>query len=36
MRLEDTNKILNKFAKYVVQQAKRNLTREKKNVTKDI
>ena len=36
MRLEDTNKILNKFAKYVVQQAKSNLTREKKNVTKEL
>ena len=36
MRLEDTNKILKKFAKYVVQQAKSNLTREKKNVTKEL
>tara|TARA_R100000995_G_C3435144_1_gene100444 strand:+ start:253 stop:771 length:519 start_codon:yes stop_codon:yes gene_type:complete len=36
MRLEDTNKILNKFARYVVQQAKSNLTREKKNVTKEL
>ena len=36
MRLEETKKALNKFAKYVVQQSKSNLTREKKNVTKNL
>ena len=36
MRLEDTKKILNKFAKYVIQQSKSELTREKKNVTKNL
>lgn len=36
MRLEETKHILNKFAKYVVQQAKSELTRKKKNVTKNL
>ena len=36
MRLEETKKALNKFAKYVIQQSKSNLTREKKNVTKNL
>lgn len=36
MRLKDTKEILNKFAKYVIQQARTNLTREKKNVTKSL
>ena len=36
MRLKDTKEILNKFAKYVIQQARTNLTREKKNVTKNM
>ena len=36
MRLEETKKALNKFAKYIVQQSKSNLTREKKNVTKNL
>ena len=36
MRLKDTKEILNKFAKYVIQQARTNLTREKKNYTKEL
>ena len=36
MRLKDTKEILNKFAKYVVQQSKSNLTKQKKNVTKNL
>ena len=34
MRLKETRNTLNKFAKYVIQQARTNLTKGKKNVTK--
>jgi len=36
MRLKETKDILNKFAKYVIQQARTNLTKEKKNVSKEL
>ena len=36
MTLQETNKALNKFAKYVIQQAKTNLTKGKKNVSNDL
>jgi hypothetical protein len=36
MQLEEVEKILNKFAKYVVQQARTNLTRNKKNSSKKL
>ena len=32
----ETYKVLNKFKNYVIQQAKANLTRGKKNVTSDL
>ena len=34
MRLKQTKDILNKFAKYVIQQSRTNLTKNKKNSTK--
>ena len=34
MRLKETKDILNKFAKYVIQQSRTNLTKNKKNSTK--
>ena len=36
MTLEETNKALNKFAKYVIQQARTNLTKGKKNVSNEL
>jgi|TARA_R100000995_G_C3462034_1_gene113657 hypothetical protein len=36
MELQETRKILNSFAKYVIQQAKSNLTKRKKNVSKSL
>ena len=36
MQLKETGEALNKFAKYVIQQARTNLTKGKKNVTKDL
>lgn len=36
MELQETKKILNSFAKYVIQQAKTNLTKRKKNVSKKL
>jgi len=36
MQLKETREALNKFAKYVIQQARTNLTKEKKNVTKEL
>ena len=36
MRLKETRNTLNKFAKYVIQQARTNLTKGKKNVTKEL
>ena len=32
MQLKEVEKILNKFAKYVIQQARTNLTRNKKEL----
>ena len=34
MELQDTRDILNSFAKYVIQQSKSNLSKDKKNVSK--
>jgi len=34
MELQDTRKILNSFAKYVIQQSRSNLSKDKKNVSK--
>jgi len=36
MQLKEVEKILNKFAKYVIQQARTNLTRNKKNSSKKL
>ena len=36
MQLKETRGTLNKFAKYVIQQARTNLTKGKKNVTKEL
>ena len=36
MQLKEVEKILNKFAKYVIQQARTNLTRSKKNSSKKL
>jgi hypothetical protein len=36
MTLKETNKALNNFAKYVIQQSRTNLTKGKKNVTSDL
>ena len=36
MQLKQTKKALNTFAKYVIQQAKSNLTRSKKNSSKKL
>ena len=36
MQLEETREALNKFAKYVVQQSRSNLTRSDKNVSKEL
>ena len=36
MDLKDTRDLLNSFAKYVVQQSKSNLSRDKKNVSKSL
>lgn len=36
MQLKEVQKELNKFAKYVIQQAKTNLTKKKKNVSKKL
>jgi hypothetical protein len=36
MQLKKTKEALNKFAKYVIQQARTNLTKGKKNVTKNL
>ena len=36
MQLKETREALNKFAKYVIQQARTNLTKGKKNVTKEL
>ena len=36
MQLKETRETLNKFAKYVIQQARTNLTKGKKNVTKEL
>ena len=36
MQLKETKEALNKFAKYVIQQARTNLTKGKKNVTKEL
>lgn len=36
MTLKETNKALNKFAKYVIQQSRTNLTKGKKNVSKEL
>ena len=36
MQLKETKEALNKFGKYVVQQARSNLTKRKMNVSKDL
>jgi len=36
MQLKETEEILNKFAKYVIQQARTNLTKKKKSATGDL
>jgi len=36
MRLKETKEALNRFGKYVIQQARTNLTKGKKNVTKEL
>lgn len=36
MTLKETNKALNEFAKYVIQQSRTNLTKGKKNVSKEL
>ena len=36
MQLDETREALNKFAKYVVQQSKSNLTKSDKNVSKEL
>ena len=36
MQLKEVEKILHKFAKYVVKQARTKLTRERKNTTKKL
>lgn len=36
MQLKETEQVLNKFAKYVIQQARTNLTKGKKNVTNEL
>ena len=36
MQLKEVEKILNKFAKYVIKQARTNLTKTKKNSTKKL
>ena len=36
MQLKETRETLNKFAKYVIQQARTNLTKGKKNYTKEL
>ena len=36
MRLKQTKDILNKFAKYVIQQSRTNLTKNKKNSSKSL
>ena len=36
MQLKETKEALNKFGKYVVQQARTNLTKKKMNVSKDL
>lgn len=36
MQLKNTKEELNKFAKYVIQQARSNLSKQKKNVTSDL
>jgi len=36
MQLEETRNALNKFAKYVIQQSRTNLTKGKKNVSKEL
>ena len=36
MELQETKKVLNDFAKYVIQQARSNLTKGKKNVSKKL
>ena len=36
MQLEETRDALNKFAKYVIQQSRTNLTKGKKNVSKEL
>ena len=36
MQLEETREALNKFAKYVVQQSRSNLTKSDKNVSKEL
>ena len=36
MRLKQTKDILNKFAKYVIQQSRTNLTKGKKNTSKEL
>ena len=35
MELQETKKVLNDFAKYVIQQARSNLTKGKKTLTKN-
>ena len=36
MQLKQTQEALNKFAKYVIQQSRSNLTKGKKNVSKEL
>ena len=36
MQLKETQKVLNKFAKYVIQQSRSNLTKGKKNASKEL
>ena len=36
MQLDETREVLNKFAKYVVQQSRSNLTKSDKNVSKEL
>ncbi len=36
MQLKETQDVLNKFAKYVIQQSRTNLTKGKKNVSKEL
>ena len=36
MQLKKTEEVLNKFAKYVIQQARTNLTKKKKSATGDL